>query len=187
MWGIKGGWVITHMTAQLLKLLLLNLLTSCLCQLQLALNLSLQLIHLLKHSCPNTLHLLLLSSGHTQHSTLNTHMQQCFTYMFKHNGTLLKVCAVAQRKLHCQNPTVSWNYAHLQHQSHSHTPFKTRCTITTLDMNYPEWRFSFRFSQPFQASAGLVLSTDHNCTFPNDNYLPFMIIFHPTQYTASAF
>lgn len=56
------------------------------------------------------------------HSTLNTHMQQCFTFLLKHNGTLLRVCAVAQTKLHCQNPTVSWNYAHLQQQPHSNTP-----------------------------------------------------------------
>jgi hypothetical protein len=53
--------------------------------------------------------------------------EQCFMF-FKHNGTLLRMYAVAQRKLHCQNPTVSWNYAHLQQQPHNNIPFKTRCT-----------------------------------------------------------
>jgi hypothetical protein len=75
------------MTAQLFKLLLLKLLTSCLCLVHLALDLSHQLIHLLSHSCPNTHHLLLLSIAHTQHSA-HTH------------ATVLKL-----------QPQAKWNFA----------------------------------------------------------------------------
>lgn len=95
------GSAITHITAQLLKLLLLKFLTPCLCQLQPALNLRLKLVHLLKHPCPNTLHLLLLSSGHTQHST-TTH------YGASHScSCIMELCSkyvLLQTKL-CQNPT----------------------------------------------------------------------------------
>lgn len=65
--------VITHVTAQLLKLLLFELFTPCLRQIQLVLYLSLQLVHLLSHYCPNTQPLLLLSIVHT----LNTQYTTC--------------------------------------------------------------------------------------------------------------